>query len=78
MEQDFIQTWAQITGAEKSLVRADLEGSRKKYTLNSDLFEQTFPSWKAETKKELFANILREVNPGVGEKLHTKELQALS
>ncbi len=75
-EYDFVMGYHKLLGMDEKMVMPPAKESEKRnISLKSGLFESHFPGWKAETQNMLYANILRELSPGVGIKKWQKILQ---
>lgn len=75
-EFEMVQSWYKLMGREPKLV-TDLQDSKRDLSLNCKLMETQFPNWKAETKGELFRNLLSSLGPAVDRKKWDKTLQLL-
>jgi dTDP-4-dehydrorhamnose reductase len=75
-DREFALGWAQLMGLESKLVKDPAEGGAiRDITMDSKQFAEAYPGWKAESREELYLNILKELCPGVGVKKWQKTLQ---
>lgn len=76
-EHAMVSDWYKLMNRDPKLVQV-LEGDFKRdLTLNCGLFEKSFPAWKAESKGQLFSNLIEDMSPAVGVKKWQKTLQTL-
>lgn len=76
-EYDFLSGWTKVLGIEGLKIKSPQEESPRNTSLDSGLVSKTFPEWKAETKAELYLNLLRDLAPGMGVKKWEKPAKAL-
>lgn len=76
-EFEFLQGWLRLTGQDSVVLKAPADEWSRNTSLNSSLFAKTFPSWKPETRAELYQNLLSDLTPGVGTKKWEKALKAM-
>ncbi len=76
-EFELVSTWYQLVGADKKLVSVLEHDTKRDLSLSSKLMESSFPTWKAESKQELFENLVGDLTPGTGARRWHKTLQTL-
>lgn len=75
-EYQFMEGWLRVLGKNEKIKTPSSEHTRNT-SLNSELFAKTFPSWKVETKQDLYLNLLADLSPGVGAKKWEKSVKSL-
>lgn len=73
-EFDMFEGWARLMG-NASLIKPSQDDDGRNHSVQTGAFAAAFPNWKAETKEELYLNLLKDLSPGVGVKKWQKTLQ---
>lgn len=74
-EFQLAEGWAQLIGKPTKNIKPPADEYPRNLSLNCEAFAKAYPSWKPETQKELYLNVMRDLCPGVGVKKWEKALQ---